>query len=270
MIEYDFDLVKLKDYKNVTTYSFTIKYHDIHGAEDVEYSIMIWFDRNHYRYCGGHGFGDYYQMPLSIDKVTEADKKYYDYIKDLYIDIINDEMNDYSKSLDDYIEFREFNIGRYIHYIYSYDKEFGDELKSRYRDLINRQNEYTNNEQIRNQRLLIEYSSPIWQISYLNRGNIWRGALPLKGGLPKTEKELGIYLDWLAENRDKYIDETSVIPLPLKDIYGEPLKFTLEKDGLRVSSAGLDKIWGTADDQTYLSKYSEINVLLDINKLPIL
>lgn len=139
LVDYNFDLIKLKDYANVTTYELIIKYYASRFGEDIEYSEIIWLAKDHDGYCGSLNNNP---MPLMVEQITDKDKEYYNYIKDMYIDIINDELNNIKESLDNGKTISWFYIGRYIHYISCFDEELGAELKSRYGDLLNRQNDF--------------------------------------------------------------------------------------------------------------------------------
>ena len=246
-----FDLVKLRKYKNVTTYDFISDF-------DKEYSYpqTIWLDLENDRYCGGIDL--FSPMPLEISELTRKDKEFYAYVKDMLIDTSNNFIGDWTKSLDNYDNYMTsywFSDLKktVLQYISINDEELGNGLLTKYAELENRNNEYYEKEQFHNQNRIMGCSSPIWQIAdpYKDKD---RSHLPLQGGLPKNEAELKIYMSWMKPR--KFNQE---------DIYGQPVKFALEKEGLRVKSSGFDKKWGTTDDQTYLSKYSEIDELLSIN-----
>jgi len=250
-LDYNFELIKLHEYKNVITYRFNASFT---FGEDIMIHTLIWLSKEKDGYCGGL---DYAPLPLQIEPTTEGDKQFYEYTKDAFIDIINSELAEYSKSLDCYVEFEELNIAPYIDYISGHDEEIGNPLRKKYDEAISKRNEYDVSWVFENQILLMRYSSPVWQIDYKQEG--WerdRKKLPLKGKLPQNKRELKVYTKWIL----KVYEVKKTL-----DVYDEPLKYKLEKDGLRVSSSGFDKKWNTADDQTYLNKYSEIDVLLDAN-----
>ena len=246
-----FDLVKLRKYKNVTTFDFISEI-----DKECLYPQTIWLDLENDRYCGGIDW--FSPMPLDISEPTRKDKEFYAYVKDMLIDTSNNFIGDWTESLDNYdnymTSYRFSGLKKAVlQYISTNDKELGKELLTKYAELENRNNEYYEKEQFGNQSRLMRCSSPIWQIAdpYKDKDH---SHLPLQGGLPKNEAELKIYLSWIKPR--KFNQE---------DVYGQPVKFEIEKEGLRVKSSGFDKKCGTADDQTYLSKYSEIDELLSIN-----
>ena len=244
---YKLNLEKFRDYKNVTSYKLSFEYEEFDHSSDT----IIWLAKEDDQYCGG---AEFYPLPLNIEKITEEDEKFYSYIGDAFIDLSNYVIGEGNKALDNYTEIYTLSswwfyptYSSYVPYITLHDKQAGDELSSKYENLINRLIKYRKNGQINNQSALSNYSNPLVQIKHkLANSDEDRSTLPLQGKLPKTEEELKIYI----AIADKRINRTP-------DFYGEPVKFVLEKEGLRVSSAGLDKKWNTADDQTFLRKYSE-------------
>ena len=255
-INYNFDLTKLHEYKNVTAYRFTAYHFAAYNL--IKYSTIIWLAKDNDEYCGGLNHS--HMQLIGIEQVTEEDKQFYDYIGDAYINIVNDEIAKFYERLDNYTEYNYIliNIVRYINYISLYDEKISDEMNQKYLAAIERYNKYKENEAFINQVWLMRYSSPTWQAeNKRGTGEKSRKRLPFKGGLPKSPSELRIYKTWMAY---RYGEKE-----PLKDIYGKKIKFKLEKDGLRVSSAGPDGKWNTEDDQTYLFKYSDVEDLLDVN-----
>ena len=252
-----FDLVQLQEYGNITTYRFAVEFDKYYS-----YSETIWLDLENDQYCGSYYF---YPMPLDISEPTEEDKEFYAYMKDAFIGMSNDFVVDADKALDNYERRYWFptNVKHnsvyytYMNYISIIDKKNGRELLTKYEELEKRSRKLYDNDQFYNQTRLMLCSSPIWQIDDPDKDKD-RSHLPLQGGLPKNEAELKTYLSWMEENVHGKLKQT-------EDAYNEPLKFEIEKEGLRVSSSGFDNKWNTADDQTFLSKYSEIDEMLSVN-----
>ena len=69
--------------------------------------------------------------------------------------------------------------------------------------------------------------------------------------LPNNKEELKKYLSWISKI------EGYDTPDELVDVYGTQIEFKLTADGLEAVSAGQDKIFGTTDDQSYLSRYDD-------------
>ena len=72
--------------------------------------------------------------------------------------------------------------------------------------------------------------------------------------LPQTKQELNEYLSWISKI------EGYDTPDELVDVYGTQIEFKLTADGLEAVSAGRDKIFDTKDDQSYLSRYDEVEI----------
>ena len=72
----------------------------------------------------------------------------------------------------------------------------------------------------------------------------------MKGDLPVNQEELASYLAWIAAIWQKDSIED------LTDDFGTPIRFELTDIGLKATSAGSDKIFGTDDDIVYISRYN--------------
>jgi len=247
----NFDLVKVDESDNVSVYSLN---HDItRNDKSNPQSLICWMDTKYDKYCGGIGVNP---VPIRVKTINESDTEYYNYTKnahtymaDYCVTLYEDAVKKYSLLYEAEPRYPLY-INPYIWYISNYDKEFAEKLSNRYEDLRTVILKYSNEERFSNQRLLMKYTSPVWQIN--NRSNRAERKSLIEGELPVTELELKEYIGWVSAVFNK--------ELPLKDYYGTELRFDLEKEGVRVFSAGYDKQFDTDDDQTYLSRYDEINI----------
>ena len=143
-----------------------------------------------------------------------------------------------------------------------YDKELiTDELKERMEFLTNNQNRSFMDRYV-NKRSNLEpfsrsvndmfkaFSSRFRVESFDQRPNI-------TGDLPINEIELEEYIRWMTEVYQMIRGERFE---GLIDYYGTPLKYEITPEGLKIISAGRDKILETEDDEYILREYKDYNM----------
>ena len=249
------DTVKLEkhsDFKNVSSYNFTYLTYSPNSLglsdERTLATELIWLDKKQDEHCGS-----FMHEPKS--------NEYYDYVKDFYLFIMYEEMKRCTKMLENDIDYR-LNKSAYLPYrsISIHDKELSDELKDSMEFLRENQDRSIKNWRRNNSRLewYSDSVSNMLYILYLRFSQDFSDERPnIKGDYPVDDIELEEYLRWLTEtyqilrggNFEGFID-----------YYGTPLKYKITPDGLKVTSAGRDKILETGDDEYILREYKDYNM----------
>ena len=252
--DYKLSLKKVKSYEHVTEYLFifTFNINEKIKEEMTTYNYTVWMDIEHDKYCGGE-----FYYPVSTKNIltkTKTGQKFYNYTSDMFLSWLQDGLTNGIKSLDEYDYFYDIKIFTYgiLDMISVYDFDKGEELNAELSELIQRRDSMK--DQFRNQTYLIEYTSAVWQLKEYQRTPITEKNIMTIDihGLPSNEKELENYLKWVAAIFD--------VKYPIEDNYTTKIEFKLTADGLEAVSAGRDKIFGTKDDQNYLSRYDEVEI----------
>ena len=251
--DYKLSLKKVKSHEHVTEYLFifTFNINEKIKEEMTTYNYTIWMDIEHDKYCGGE-----FYYPVSTKNFvtkTKTGQKFYNYTSDMFVEWMQNDLADITKSLNEYKSFSDPGVYYIIQDMISvYDFDKGEELNAELSELIQRRDSMK--DQFRNQTYLIEYTSAVWQLKEYQRTPITEKNIMTIAihGLPSNEKELGNYLKWVAAIFD--------VKYPIEDNYTTKINFKLTDDGLEAVSAGRDKIFGTKDDQNYLSRYDEVEI----------
>ena len=250
------------------------------------YRDMIWIDLERDKFCGSYYFPAYdfwRDNPLKAEDYKEQ----YLLLKDFYVEnnraaykrldeaLATKSYNELSSGYD----FANYAYSGIYRFLRDYDKPLAEKLSEENGEYKKKIEDYQ--DILRNMGLLKMYTCPVSKADeryrefkyYEQYREVKKGPRPdIKEELPVNEAELQVYLKWIRkydirDNKSniKY-DRFGYRPPEKKlgpsdeeywDYYGNPLKFELTGEGLKVTSAGRDGIFGTEDDQYFLSKYTE-------------
>ena len=251
------DTLKLEkhgDFENVSSYKFTYLTYSPNVYEldkRILATELIWLDKKTDEYCGS--------FKVIYHRNTPEDRRYYNYVKDFYLFVMYEEIDRCTKMLDNDID---YVLNRSQYYPYSammiFDKGLiTDELKDRVEFLELNQNKSIRDRNANNTLL------KMWSVSVSDALSIFANRFPqeflnkrlnMEGDYPVNDIELDEYLRWLAEawqfiSKDYFKG--------FIDVYGTPVKYEIIPEGLKVTSAGKDKVFGTEDDQYILREYKD-------------
>jgi len=246
---------KTAELESVILYSFTM-INENNNADTVHF----WVDKNKeiFTYNGSFYFphitfnyGDY-----NYTETTE-DREYYEYIKEVYIFIVEEEIKrckDWLENDIDYVINDEAYEAALT--IRVFNEELGEQLLDQLEELYANENKslYDKGANIR------WISSYVQTVSEFKRFYKDIDALAeyadtfpeFQGELPVNGEELQEYLTW------------QIVPYQegavMDDYFDTQVKFEIVPEGLKVLSAGRDKVWDTEDDQHLIRTYESVGM----------
>ena len=263
-IEKKINVKKARDFQSAITYNvFVLPYSGpdghpkgVSGAiyweftvrDNIQNWILAWVDKENDKYCGSlaRKLSGGYNSFVTDEECMD----YYVHTKDIYLHEVNDFLESYKKILQkrDIAQIDGTNVSMDSHsspalnsIISQYDKEEYNALTSEYQRLMPIYDEfrmlYYN--KCRLELYLSFTKSEIKKVIDKDR-YLKNKELPnIEGELPVNEDELVIYRNYIPE-----ISYSSK-----NDIYGTLARYELLEDiGIKVTSAGADKIFDTDDD----------------------
>ena len=284
--KYELKISKNKEYENITTYSFDLKYTFLDYKDDLELggelviTSEFWADKKHNKYCGSLEYPPFPLMPKYFNEpVEEGWSISSGYI--VLIDINRDELSEYYFCVADYylevsdgyideahqklandeifpiVDYREYDI-RALMYLFDY--ETGLKKAEEVGVLYNKASV------IRKRKNTVSYLTYLTQytdatVAYFEKRLLneydppsaeqqqaMKNKPEFESQLPRTEEELKEYLAWMQALYRFYTDK-------LYDDYGTEIKFELIPGGLKATSAGLDRIFGNEDDIVFVREF---------------
>ena len=254
MKDFKFKLIKVGDFANVTAYTFI----STNKKSSDNYETLIWIDKKEDLYCSSQNLTYYNSIYFGMKNMY---KEYYTNLIDLFTYKINDDLSHYENSLDNYEYYDPQTANWFLRGIFESDETVYNELNDRFKMLIEYQEGIE--DQLKNQRLLKRYALPVpiakEYFETYNTEEIKLRSINISGKLPKNKTELKRYISWM----EKYIvpviyeaeDMGDLDVNPFCDFYNTQVKYDLVKGGLKITSAGRDKVFGTDDDQSYIVRY---------------
>ena len=204
--------------------------------------ILFWIDKTgEYKNYNGYFTDTNLTYEIRTTKSVEGER-YYNYITDAYRYIIND----YKWfSVDD-------NINKALQFLILYNDEEGIKLQKEIEALkeLNFEKMLSRKRYDMTRQYILRCILPVSE-SY---GGIYIKIIDppeINGDLPRTEEDLKLFLEWKSNLDRRWHDypfRNEETYGALKDYYGMPITFELVPEGLKASSAGPDKTFGTADD----------------------
>jgi|GEM_PF-1547225 len=256
-------LEKYGDFKNVSAYKFSYLIFDgyySHLDNRIIKEKIIWMDTEKDQYCGSREY-----QPIEFkdnSHKTDEGKLYFDYVEDLYIYIVEEEIARCSKLLDEDIDYT-INIDVYfaVHGIDIYNAELGKVLMEQLDFLWKNERKY---EKLRhyNQSRMNTYGQSVSK-SNMSFQFFWQTddyvetKPDIEGELPTTEEELIEYNRWLL-SRFRDLNRGN-FPY-FRDLYGTELRYAIVNKGLKVISAGKDKVFDTEDDELFIRTYESVGM----------
>ena len=243
------------EFENISLYNFTY-------VSDIENNtvdnVMLWIDNNS-KYCGS-----FKSLPVSIYEENEDVKlEYYNYIKDIYFYITEEEIERCSKLLENDAN---YSINNDIYLATSLICDCDEEQNLGLFEKLNVLQEHEN--QIVNYKLFasirmdiytlpITTSKSIFELSETDAKKFSTIDPGISGELPINEEELAKFLSWKIsafQIIDEHTDDA------LFDSLNMPIKFELIPEGLKATSAGPDKEIGTDDDIVFVRTYESVGM----------
>ena len=284
--DYTIILKKVLDFENVTLYDFilTYTYIDYHSSilrfrswhmadeyhpqppmlgETLTYTLKIWIDKEDGIYSGSLTY-----TPIELTVSSFEAYEYYKGIEDVLLYLAKEEFNNFEKDFNKGMPHEvDFYFDKILKSIMINDLDTGEKLQKEFNILrtknIDVMQQFIHRENTK--IMLTWYTSSISTLKErldYNR-TIFEGLLSIPDRpevadeYPVTEKELEAYKDWLLDifmQRVVYrngIEQIRDTPL---DDYWNPVKFELVDGGVKATSAGPDKIFGTDDDLVYINR----------------
>ena len=272
-------ITKYKDFEYFTAYNFAFKYRNLFDKdsylnllkgflgnkdEGVLYKLLHYAEENSYAFPieiqflvdkknGIYCTSSYREAPfnkLFLDNITPETEELYKMIADYYWDLIMTKIAEHETKMSEYsyrIIKNDTNINIAFNVSSKYEPEKGLELSEKIREL---QEQEEKTKDIREtKRSLSIYTTPVYRI----RPDEGLPKRPeIKGDLPTTDEELKRYLEWI-----NIVYERTRSFGYLIDDFGIDIKFEITEEGLKATSAGSDKKFGTEDDISYIRKYED-------------
>jgi len=219
--------------------------------------IIFWIDKENKKYCGSFLF-PYLNFEDNYEDCEDGER-YYNFLKDICVEYAKNEIIRCNNLLENDIDFQlDITAFQVCQPLLFYGKEQWDSLLTELNKLYleenrsvkllarnqNRISGYINSVSMF-QRFYKSLSSDMFRPHGDTRPNI-------SGELPINDEELSEYLAWQMKG---YIEGFIMI-----DIYDTPVKFEIVSEGLKVLSAGRDKVWDTEDDQYLIRTYESVGM----------
>jgi len=269
---YKLTFTKYKEYKNVTAYKLMFGrepyendmfpglhktqhtgYHDVDfysKNKNVVQDILIWFDKDNELTNGIFGASSFKGTGIIKDEIKDIN--YYERLKDLLIEIVDEETTLYNDMIDAgyYFEVDE-EIANICLLIDLYGDEVEKLTKKRFDDIIAKQEDVKYWDKIKS-KIVNNMYFLLPDITYrttsrtvvLEDGTTMVVDPPnMKNKYPQTEEELKEYIEWGAIKGGEVSEYGA-----LYDWYGTPYKWEMFEGGITLSSAGKDKEFDTKDD----------------------
>ena len=264
--DFEFELLKVKDYKYVTAYKLAYSYlKDGVRIESVN-QTLVWIDKQEGKYCGNleRPILYKYDKDYYLKKVkTDTGQEYYDHVKEIYLNEVEEYLNFYDRKLDDKNEygFAVTAISPLFDVISLYDTEQYAQINKFIESIRAKQtaNWYT----YMTSHLLDIYTLPVSEVVACPS---WDSEMQkiehpnIEGELPKNDAELVLYLEWISVGyrySGRYDDKEQV---PLHDYFGTRLQFEVLSEGIKAVSAGADTEFDTEDDLVFIRPYVPVEV----------
>jgi len=146
------------------------------------------------------------------------------------------------------------------------DKEFGTEddlVLTQKLDPIWDDKSLTNDKLTDTKNRMVAFASPFLRYGTAEKALYPAASSNLEGGLPRTDEELQLFLEWklnlsnAIKNRETIIFNPTYPYKSLEDYFGTALKFEIIDEGLKATSAGPDTEFGTDDDIIFRVKTTD-------------
>ena len=245
-------LEKHIEYGGVSSYFLTIL-----GEEDkdVFYTQLVWFvDVAEDNFCSSFQYPYITESTGFVIHDIEDGYDYYKLTRDFFLLIIESEIErctELQKLEADY--FMSIESARFIRYVqlYETDEKLRDKLVKDM-DFLGFWSNISMKRESAN--IMVRFPLHTQTVSEIKNEFLKVMGTPIetnpniKGELPRTEEELEEFINWKIRSRpsgNPYIT----------DSFGNPVKFEVVTEGLKVISAGKDGIFDTKDDQFFIRTY---------------
>ena len=240
----EFTLEKSNAFSNVTTYKLTTVSNNeppLPGGTLMPQFMTIWLDNTDKdEHCGGYN----YLVPVYNEGYQ------YDKIKDMLLF----EIESYLQNYRDFfmavppkgIWFPPNLDTEYaLDIIRQFDEEIYEKISAQYRELANKRSD---NAGFLATRVYLYYytmlKSQVYEKSFIAFAD---EILNIPEELPTNQEELELYLNWI-ERKLRLVRQHNTPAGSMIDHYGTQIKFEVIPEGLKATSAGADKEFGTVDD----------------------
>ena len=238
-----------KSYKNFDTYYFNYSYMDDHK------NILLWIDKLNDELCGTFIYQIVNHGIVFKEKLSQ---QHYNFVEDFYIDYLFTAFNKYDELYNNYIDFTVDSSIYVIHgALMIHNRKFVEEedIDGRISDYREKQYRFYAAEKNTSYAfelytMSVSYFSVLWG-SDENINPFLKHKPDIKYDLPINDDELKRFLDWKKSGNPN---------LEFNDGYGTPVKFEIITEGLKVTSAGRDKIFGTGDDKHFIRTYTSVGM----------
>jgi len=250
----DLKLNKKAEFKNTTLYEL-----DFIVNNELNGNIALWEDKQNDMYCGSSSW-------VSLNYIDYFDEDFYSFLRDLYIYQVYNELKEGDESQDKHILFSpSYFMNKVLNPISFYDVDIGKDIEENIEKLKVR-NGAIRLARTGNQSILERFTLPInflitlsevmkseGDITSLKKNLSYDADSP--SSLPQTEEELEIYKNLVQECYKGTVFDTKMF-----DYYGTIVTFAIVSEGLKATSAGPDKAFGTDDDITFIRTYESVGM----------
>ena len=257
----DLKIEKYKDFENVTAYYFTYQYYpEMYEQKDGPYEPelekeLVWIDKNKDTHvnCGSFVCPSPAFNPRDRKyQLTDEDRENYEKVKDLFIYLAESEIKRCTDCLENDIDYvindEAFEAALTIR---KFNEELGEQLLELLEELRVDENKSVSDKETNLDLISLyvltvsEFKNFYKQIATLIEYSYTDP--DIQGELPINDEELQKYLAWQMVP----YQEGAV----MDDYFDTPVRFKIVPEGVKVMSAGRDRIWGTDDDQEYIRTY---------------